>query len=420
MCDDNHSSEHSDEDDWEAWEIATLALLPSMPQEIQHRVFEFCDLPSLAVLCRLDKDWNKQATPLLWRDLDFVQTFDDGVFGQCDEAIRKFFVICDGMIEEEPERFRVLASSVRSLNVGRLHGINIVSDESADDMYAYFDDGQTGNRNFFDVIALFPNLHTLAVCVKNWWGYSNLRSSRNALARGLANLQRVKVGGQMPTDILLGLLHKPETIQHLSLIDLIQSPGQDNGPNGVCFLSGMCHRFTSLKTLHLCKLADLDGWLPNDEEDSDNDESGSEKEYASGMWWEFPRGAEVSVLEEWADLLRRTSSTLEELTLENRYLCSSDFGDKISVKIVPTNTHPADFGAWSIRESQRVLFPVLSGEYLRLKRLILIGMGAVEDVTQAVCHLEPRVHVEQHLAGIEHMGGDVTPMEIATPVEFAS
>jgi hypothetical protein len=89
MCDSN-----VDEDDWEAWELVALARLPSMPQEIQNRVWEFCDLPSLAVLCRLDKDWNKQATPLLWRDLDFVQTFDSGMFGPCDEAIRKFFLIC--------------------------------------------------------------------------------------------------------------------------------------------------------------------------------------------------------------------------------------------------------------------------------------------------------------------------------------
>ncbi|TVY76020.1 hypothetical protein LSUE1_G009113 [Lachnellula suecica] len=275
-------------------------------------------------------------------------------------------------------------------------------------------DNRAGRRNVFDVIAQFPYLHTLSICIKNWWGYHDLESSRRALTEGLTSLQELKVGGQMPED--------------LSLIDLIESPGQDNGPSGVCFLTGMCHRFTNLKTLHLCKLADLDPRLPNDDEEESNDdesdaESDGEKEYASGMWWEFPRHAEVSVLEEWADLVSHTSSTLEELTLENRYLCAdgrSGLEDKQSTKKDTANTHPADFGAWSIRESQRILFPVLAEGFPKLEKLALIGMGAVEDVTQAVCHLEPRVQIVQGLAGIEHLGGDVTPMQISTPVEFTS
>jgi hypothetical protein len=155
----------------------------------------------------------------------------------------------------------------------------------------------------------------------------------------------------MSTDILLGLLAKPENIEHLSLINLIQSPGQDNGPDGIVFLSGIHDRFTSLENLHLCKLADLDGNLTDDKSDEDED---GWPDYASGMGWKFPREAEVSVLEEWAALLLHSSSTITELTLENRYLCGSDYTDW-DRQINLVTTHPAEYGAYSIRERKASL-----------------------------------------------------------------
>lgn len=213
----------------------------------------------------------------------------------------------------------------------------------------------------------------------------------------------------MSTDVLLGLLAKPENIEHLSLINLIECPSQDSGPDGIVFLSGIHDRFTSLKKLHLCKLADLEGRLtiPDDGDD----------DYASGMRWRFPREAEVSVLEEWAALLLHSSSTITELTLENRYLCGSGYTDW-DRKIDPGTTHPAEYGAYSIRESQRLLFPVLSREWPKLTTMTLVGMGNIEDVAQAVRHLEPRVQIEQQLASLHRIGGDATPEEISTPDHF--
>lgn len=156
-----------------------------------------------------------------------------------------------------------------------------------------------------------------------------------------------------------------------------------------------------------------------EEEGEENDEDeDQDRDYASGMRWRFPRESEVDQLKEWAALLRCTSSTLVELTLENRYLCSGSFDDEIENGIDPGVTHPAEWGAFSIRESQKILFPVLSEKWPKLKQLKLVGMGEVEAVNQAVRHLEPRVQIEHSKAGIEIMAGDATPEQISTPREF--
>uniref|UniRef100_A0A8H7N0L0 F-box domain-containing protein n=1 Tax=Bionectria ochroleuca TaxID=29856 RepID=A0A8H7N0L0_BIOOC len=410
----NNESENSWSDgDYERYELEALAKIPTMPQEVQDLIFSFCDLHSRFALCALNKEWNAKITPLLWAELDFANEFEDE---DLVERTRKFFAACDTMIDESPERFAALASYVQTLNVGRLHGVNIVHEEFDGDGYIFFD-GDGGDRCVFDVIARFANLQSLSVYVKSWWESPNLAASGRALARGLTKLTSLKLGGQMSTDVLLGLLNNPEQLKDLTLINLIETPGQDYGPDGIAFLSGISHRFTSLETLHLCKLADLDGRLSDDEDNNDDDDN--DREYASGMRWRFPRESEVSVLEDWASLLRNTSTTLQSLTLENRYLCSYKIDRRHGSVIDPGNTHPAEYGAFSIRESQRALFPELSNRrWPRLSNLKLIGMGTVEDVNLAVSHLEPRVHVEQRPAYIENMGGDATPEEISTPIEF--
>ncbi|CAH0025674.1 unnamed protein product [Clonostachys rhizophaga] len=416
---DNGESENSWSDgDYERYELEALARIPTMPQEVQDLICSFCDLYSRVALCALNKEWNARITPLLWAELDFADEFEDE---DLVERTRKFFAACDTMIDESPERFAALASYVQTLNLGRLHGVNIVHQKFDGNPYVFFDDGD-GGRCVFDVIARFVNLQSLSVYVKSWWESPNLAASGRALARGLTKLTSLKLGGQMSTDVLLGLLNKPEQLKDLTLINLIETPGQDYGPDGIAFLSGISHRFTSLETLHLCKLADVDGRLSDDEDNNDeddNDEDDNRREYASGMRWRFPRESEVSVLEDWASILQNTWKTLQSLTLENRYLCSYNFDRRYDSVIDPGNTHPADYGAFSIRESQRVLFPELSNRrWPRLSNLTLIGMGTVEDVSQAVSHLEPRVHVEQRPAHTETMGGDATPEEISTPIEF--
>jgi len=113
-------------------------------------------------------------------------------------------------------------------------------------------------------------------------------------------------------------------------------------------------------------------------------------------------------------LLEHSSDTLEEVTLENRYLCGKRLGRKVN----PGVTDPAEWGAWSIRESQKYLFPVFAKEWPKLKKLTLTGMGITEEVTEAMKHLAPRVEIEQRLAMTEEIGGFATPQQISTPVDL--
>jgi len=101
------------------------------------------------------------------------------------------------------------------------------------------------------------------------------------------------------------------------------------------------------------------------------------------------------------------------VTLENRYLCHD--GPKI---VNPGVTDPDEWGQWSTQESQKHLFPVLAKDWPKLRKMTLVGMGMAEEVAEAVKHLEPRVEIEQRLASTQDIGGDVTPMQIDTPVEF--
>lgn len=125
------------------------------------------------------------------------------------------------------------------------------------------------------------------------------------------------------------------------------------------------------------------------------------------------------MLEEWALLLTHTSSTLEELTLENHYLCGGAYNYRVGPGTInPGMTHPTSFDSFSIREIQRCLFPVLSGQWPRLRMLTLVGMGATEDVARVVSHLEPRVHIVQRLARTDRISSYFKPDPISTPVEF--
>lgn len=392
------------------------AALTTLPAELKRRILEMCDeTEDLLILCQLNKDWYEWMMPLIWGEIDFVSKFEGG-----DLARRtcRFFAHCDTLMTEMPKRWPALAARVRKLNLGRLHGVNILHDEWDGYDYAFFEEGVEGN-NVFDVIAQFTNLDSLSIYLKNWWGFSDLSLIGVGLGRGMKNLKTLKVGGQMPPNVLNELLTYPENIEHLSVINLHECPGQGHGPDGITIYYEP-NRFSNLKSVHLCKLADLDGRLTYEDSDQDSDEDSEddaeEPKYASHMRWKFPRESEVSQLEEWAALLGSCSNTLEEVTLENQYLCGRRYDDDRDID--PGVTHPAEYGAFSIRESQRLLFPVLLQEWPKLKKLVLIGMGKIEDVNQTVHHLEPRVHVEQRLAGRQTIAGDATPEQISTPSYF--
>ncbi|KAF2501929.1 hypothetical protein BU16DRAFT_522802 [Lophium mytilinum] len=256
-------------------------------------------------------------------------------------------------------------------------------------------------RNIYDVIAQFENLHTLYLFVKDWWQSSSILGSEKAVARNLQKLTNLKLGGQIHQDMLLALLARPENIQHLSLINLIQSPGQEDGPDPVLFLRSIQKRFTNLKSLHMSKLAELT-------EDHD----------ISGARWEFDLAGEIELLREWADFLRHVSGTLRELTLENRYHVSTqvfDFTDEIDPG---SAEHPAHYGRRSNERCWEVLLPVFSERtFPKLKKLNFIGMSLFQS-PEALAHLSQlgsHVDIEDKLGGIIKVTDESTPQNFSPP-----
>jgi len=262
-----------------AREMSALALMVTLPQELQNRIFQLSEIDELLVLCRLNTFWYRKTIPWIWEDIDFVTDVDE--YFAVDRS-RSFFALCDKLIDEQPGRWAIMAASVRKLNLGRLHGINIVYEEWTGDEYPFFIEGEKNDasgRNVFSIIAEFTNLNKLSVYVKNHWEWVGCSNAKKALSKGLQNLKSLKIGGQIPEGIIDGLLHKPEIIEDLAIINLHDTPGQDDGPNGRTFLSMEDEsRFTSLKTLHLCKLADLDGRSLAEWDDNDDGQ-----EFVSGM-----------------------------------------------------------------------------------------------------------------------------------------
>lgn len=417
------------------WELGALALFPRMPAEIQNKIVDSCDMPALTVLCKLNKYWYGRAMAILWRDIDFLEMYDSEYNCKLDDVERvisasMLFSVCDTLKDENPEHWNMICGTVRRLNLGRLHGLYILPDgEPWDgcDESPLFLPPEGNPRNYFDVIANFTHLEHLSVYIKNWWDYQvGLAETGQAISRGIKNLKSLDIGGQVSKNVMHGLLSNSERLENLSLINLICTPGQDSGPDGISVMRDT-YQFPRLKILHLCKLADLNGLSEVDNGNGDDDDDDNNEfrrpEYASGMRWSFPRETEVEVLHDWATLLQRASSTLTRVTLENRYLRGERYNGGIrerDEKINPGETHPAEWCAFSIRESQRILFPLFASneDWPKLEELTLVGMGETEFVAHTFRHLEPRVRIIQQLASTQDIGGSITPEEISTPKEF--
>ena len=121
----------------------------------------------------------------------------------------------------------------------------------------------------------------------------------------LPKLKKLEVGGEIKRDITLALFSTTEVLEEFSCVILQNGKaGQDSNAGGLLFFSGIQHRLTNLKVLHLCKLAGLH---------EDHDE-------VMRLGRPFDTEDDRAVLTEWTDLIRCVSGTLEELTLEDRYL----------------------------------------------------------------------------------------------------
>jgi hypothetical protein len=367
-------------------------------------------MATMAAMCRASKEWYDKAAPLLWGDIDFATPNTDPAYDQEDmnETLRQFFATCDTMITEQPEIWtKTLAPRVRSLRIGHIPGTGISYDTTQlCEYYLFVETGGEDRRNIYDVIAHFENLQTLALYVKTQCFVGEKVEERGkALAMNLKKLRNVKVGGQMMLEILLGLLSRPEQVQHLSLINLVYTSGQDHGPPPIDFLEPIQARLTSLTSLHLCKSALL-----------------TEDEGITGLRWEWHSKWETDQLEEWRDLLHHVSGTLTELTLENRYHTNHwNLNDVPGVVLDSEGClveYPADFGKKSYERCWKLLFPVFSEkEWPKLQKLRLFGMylSLSPDALGHVGHWDGRVDIQDRLGEIVFFNDDTTPLELSPP-----
>lgn len=380
-----------------------MADFNSLPEEMKVQILESCDNDTLATLCRTNREMHEKALPMLWTDLDFEEDSNQELGVQ-----RRFLMHCDRFARVNPGRWSHLGHLVRTLNLFRLPGINITND--LEDRYGNNNidfviwPTKEGDSNVYDVAALFPNLENLSLFVKDWWGFTSLAGSAAELEARLTNLRRVTTGGQVPPEILLALLSKAEQIEHLSLINLVYSPGQDHGPDPVLFLDSLQHRFSSLTYLHLSKLAMLD-----------------EDPTIAGLRWGLDIEQERGLLLEWAGLLENVHETLVTLILENRY------------HTVGCRTYPHEelweaededavlrkYGKGASDRYKKILFPAFEDyEWPSLREVTAMGIHLLEGQHSPFERMGPRVSVEILPGSLVNVTDEVTPMNISPPNEM--
>jgi len=342
-------------------------------------IVESCDMPTLYQLCLTNRDLYDLASPALWRTIDFVPLNPGRARLDLAEWQRRFFAHCDVWRHEHPERWRVLAARVETLRLPRLAG-PLISHQSLKHPDV-FNESELycgpASTTIFNIIACLPRLRTLSLFLKNDWEGPR-EGEVQALKRVLAGVTSLRIGGQIDVGYVQALLSYPEAIEDLSLINIVEQCGQEYGPNPMLFLKPVQQRFTSLKSLHLSKIGDIDI----------GDEYDPELERAS--------------LEEWAGLLRGASKTLIDLTLE---ICYSGFRRG-------PDQEETERGLHSGEQFKEIILPVLQGtEWERLESLTFIGL----DDMNPIDGLPERVDVEYRPEREVTYNWDVTPLEVSPP-----
>lgn len=374
-----------------------------IPDELQLKVLVTLDRSSLATLCHISKALSAKATPLLWRDIELEADM---------RLAQRFFISCDSTIDKEPERWQELAALIHSLNIGSLPGIAIpIGLEPYD---AFPQDGLAWvgefskkhcERSIYHIISYLTNLEELHLFLVQPFdvddGFFNFaRPEELAFPR----LKRLYVGGCIHKEVLEALFDSPEGLEECScFFPQPATADQGCGPPQTIFLRGLGSPFTSLTTLHLCKLA----CLTNHDEyiefvDAENDRD---------------------VLEDWAAFFKRASGSIVNLTLENRYYkpSSREF-DGYSHSLFTGKAVEGQQEDWSLdsrNRFQEILLPVIVEiPWPKLRSLTLVGTDIAEQnkrVTDALTESQPQVKIRFETAKLVEWNYDATPLVIDAP-----
>lgn len=270
-----------------------------LPDELQVHILKYCDKETLDPTCEVSRDMYEKALPILWETISFQHTLEY-VGPQAS-----FLMLFDRLLaEQKTDRIARFAPLVKTLEFITMPAINVRSEAAG---YNRANDYKVcreiaGDRNIYDIVALFPKLQRLSLFVKDWWGPDSLLDSQAAAIQNqLTGLRDVEIGGQIALPIILALLARPEQIERLSLINLIHKPPLRCGPAHVAFLDTIGPRLARLTHLHLCKLADF----------------GDREPLASHPPMDVLDEREQ--IQEWARLLPHVCTTLITLELDNSY-----------------------------------------------------------------------------------------------------
>ena len=338
-------------------------------------ILERFEPDALTSTCRVNRHLSSLAIPILWRDIDFEswEHFKDAV--EDHGRMHKFFLICDGLRRERPERWQILASHVQILKLkhGRVTGVSY--NEYGINLFRWSRFNDSGG-NILDLIAAMPNLRCLHMSAKGplgnneYFGPKSIENMRGALP----NLSELKIGGALVRDVVFALLSFPERIQNLKCIALQDDEDKENSPGsqGLRFLRDMAPLFTCLTDLHLCKLAEI-----------------SESKY---QFVESENDQAIS--EDWSNLLPHVSPTLVRLTLEDRH---PRFHQGIMF-CFSMGSLTGDWGAESrLRFKQTVLGTITDQDWPRLKAMTLINVARWDDdVQRTLGHFQDRIDLTVH------------------------
>ena len=434
-----------------------------LPAEVQGMILEAMPASTLSRMCRVNKSVSAETTPMFWRAIDFPAMKPEIIGDDLEHAMRRFFQICYALKQGRPLRWKVLSAYVRTLRLARVAGIWIpnVAHHRGEVDWILAISSSPGGATVYDVISSFRNIEELHFYLKGTLDYDErVDELAKQMSGALPRLCKLHIGGDLNKEVVLALLSSPESVEEFSCTALSDGTvGQDANSGGLLFLSSIQHRFSKLKKLHLCKLAEL---VEVHEEDSDNEEP-LPANLDPGFPWPWDRANDREVLSEWASFIKHVSDSLESLTIEDRYPVAEhllehkggerwrfinpagrwhsevdghiestankeeegeEVSDEEETDRVQRVEHPEEWGAASRTRFREILLPVLADlAWPNLKTLTLIGMslpgeglsGTEDVVLSSLEHLRPRVTIETRPGGVIKFEYDVTPLTFSPP-----
>ena len=402
----------------------------ALPAELQTHLLHSLDPPELATVCCLNKSISVQAMPLLWRSIDFKTPNFEIERWHLEEMLQRFFLTCYLLKETKPDRWRELAAYVHCLKLVKVPDMQIgkwveaVPNWEEEQPWPFptppDSDYYKPRETVWDTICCFRSLEILHIYIQQSYMYDiRVKELAEKMQGALPHLKRLKIGGDVTKEMILALLSTAhQKIEELGCIALLDGTvGQDYHSRGLLYLDEISSLkpFPNLRSLHLCKLAELAQSRPDDEDE----------EYTiqdSGVPWQWREDDDLNSLADWAGFIRRTSDTLESLTLEDCYLVGRRFrrdqiinpggcyamfpggrivdptalqggevhddsedeahSDPEDIKV--QDPDPPSAGASSRLRFRRTLLPILAEQaWPKLKKLILIGLALPEDRIEA-------------------------------------